>query len=140
MKFRTEIIKPDYDFQITYHDPVFLMGSCFSDNMGSKLRDSKFKVESNPLGIVYNPVSLAKQLAYILDPERLEINQLHQDDGMWHHFDFHGKFSSPKAEKTIEKLSSALGTAHLFLKKSAYLFITFGTATIFRRQDTAEVV
>jgi len=140
MKFRTKIPVQDYPFAISYTDPVFLMGSCFSDNIGTKLHRSKFRVLSNPMGIVYNPLSIARQIEFIIDPKKLKESGLYSNDELWHHFDFHGKFSSPDKLKVLETIQEQLTQSALFLKKSKYLFITFGTANVFYKKDINQVV
>ena len=38
---------------------ILLMGSCFAENMGRRMADAKFRIDINPYGILYNPLSIA---------------------------------------------------------------------------------
>jgi hypothetical protein len=140
MDFRTEIELPDYDFHLSYTSTVTLMGSCFSDHMGRKLERYKFRSQSNPLGISFNPVSIANQLDYILGKRPLDRRDLAFRDGLWHHFDFHGRFSFPDRELAFRKLEESIRLTREVLFRSNVLFITLGTAMVFERRSTGRVV
>lgn len=70
MKLQTviEIEKPD--FKLDYTTRIMLIGSCFVENIGQKLDHFGFQVDINPCGIVYNPLSVAASLNFILDHKR----------------------------------------------------------------------
>ena len=59
MKFHLEYQPPISDYKITHQSEIILIGSCFSDHIGKRLRELKFNVDFNPLGIVFNPKSIA---------------------------------------------------------------------------------
>lgn len=140
MIFMTEVEFPKYNFSIQYSDPICLMGSCFSDHIGSKLLRDKFQVSSNPLGITFNPISLVRQLDYVLDPGTLRMEDLEQGNGLWHHFDFHGRFSNVSKEATFRGILTGLESTREFLFTSGFLFITMGTATVYRHKKSGNVV
>jgi len=140
MTFRTIISTPAFPFRIGYEHRILLMGSCFSDHIGKRLTDSRFLTRSNPLGIVFNPLSLARQFDYLFDPGLLDFSDWKKNDGLWHHFDFHGQFSGPDLEEVHRVLLSRLESTAAFLKGTDYLFLTFGTASVFRWKGTGRVV
>lgn len=47
---------------ITYSDRILMVGSCFSDEVARKLGEHYFRVEANPFGTLYNPVSILHHL------------------------------------------------------------------------------
>jgi hypothetical protein len=116
------------------------MGSCFSDHIGKKLERSKFNTLNNPLGITFNPMSLVHQLDYVLTPGKLKAEQLEYHDGLWHHFDFHGCFSGNQKREVFGKLLEKLHTTNTFISRANYLFLTFGTAIVYKRNATQKVV
>lgn len=140
MKFRTEIELSKFNFSIDYNLPLMLMGSCFSDQMGRRLLINKFNVLSNPLGITFNPISLARQLNYCLDPKLLKKEDWAFRDGLWQHFDFHGRFSGKDKEEVHQRVEKALVNSADYLSRSRALFITFGTANVFVHQLINRVV
>lgn len=71
MKFRTEY-KASHKEELNPERLVFL-GSCFSENIGRKLRECNCEVTINPCGVVYNPASIDKLLALVEEsPENLK--------------------------------------------------------------------
>lgn len=66
MKLFTKLNIPK-GINISYHDSMLSIGSCFADNMGSKLKEGKFKTCSNPFGIIYNPISISHSINRIID-------------------------------------------------------------------------
>jgi hypothetical protein len=140
MKYRTEIDLTKFNFNIDYNQPLVLMGSCFSDHMGKSLLTYKFDALSNPLGISFNPISVARQLNYCLDPSLLKREDWAFHDGLWHHFDFHGRFSGKDREKVHQTLEKALVICADYLSRSRALFITFGTANVYFHREKKMVV
>jgi hypothetical protein len=140
MKFHTEIDFPKYNFNIKYGDRICLMGSCFSDHIGGKLLEAKFNVMNNPLGITFNPASIANQIEYVFNPELIDADQLRKRDGLWHHFDFHGCFSDVDQVSVLERIKKQVLLTRAYFQNSKVLFITFGTATVYKRLETNRVV
>lgn len=60
MNFTTKIPIQKYNHPITYDSKIMLLGSCFAESMGKKFDYFKFQTTTNPFGIIFNPVSLAK--------------------------------------------------------------------------------
>ncbi len=58
------MIKKDIAFpELKYQDEYLLLGSCFSNHIGDRLKFHGFKTEINPLGVVFHPLALATQLS-----------------------------------------------------------------------------
>lgn len=49
-------------WKIRPEDRILLLGSCFSDRIADKLRESYLRVTANPTGTLYNPVSIAHHI------------------------------------------------------------------------------
>ncbi len=62
MEFRTPIQPLNHRGLITHNRPVIMLGSCFSDNIGNRLRNALFDIVINPFGTLYNPASNASAL------------------------------------------------------------------------------
>ena len=67
MNLQTQVVIPKARFDISHHSHMLLMGSCFSENIGNKLKDNKFSVSVNPFGIMYNPISIYNAMCRLLD-------------------------------------------------------------------------
>ena len=63
MKFRTivDIDRPMFD--IGPCEQMLFVGSCFADRIGRLFAADKFRVEVNPFGVMYNPVSILHTVA-----------------------------------------------------------------------------
>jgi len=138
--FRTEVVIEPSKWKIDYESPAIFMGSCFSDHIGGMLSRYKFPVLLNPFGVLYNPISISTALNMVLDQHEIRNEELIKHNHLWHSFYFHGSFSDISPAKTIEKCNYSIRNAHSFLKNAKFLFITFGTAWVFRHKETREIV
>lgn len=130
MNFRTEIKLGTAPFEMNYQHEVMLVGSCFSDHMGDKLKEMKMNVSSNPFGISFNPHSIAHSISRII--ENKEYAAVENFNNLYLSFDHHSSFSSLTKEETLMKINIALHEAHHKLKQANFLFITFGSAWVYR--------
>uniref|UniRef100_UPI00404AF7EE GSCFA domain-containing protein n=2 Tax=Fulvivirga sp. TaxID=1931237 RepID=UPI00404AF7EE len=138
--FRTELhIEPSAN-KIGLQTPILTIGSCFSDNIASKLSDHKMKVLANPFGTVYNPISIFKLLGNASKKEHPKKSSIVENDGLFAHYDFHSSFSKLNEADLTTAINKAVDDTHEFLKKTDYLIITFGTAFVYELDSTAEVV
>ncbi|MBQ6561489.1 MAG: GSCFA domain-containing protein, partial [Paludibacteraceae bacterium] len=67
MDFRTLVNVKPFAKKMTYDSKAVSLGSCFSTEMGNRLLDRKYDVLLNPLGIAFNPMSIAMQIEKSLD-------------------------------------------------------------------------
>lgn len=138
--FRTILHPSVSEFNISHKHAMMMLGSCFTDHIGSMLQEYKFEVLSNPFGVLYNPASLARSLQMILKPEKIEKANLIHHNSQWHALDFHGSFSAPQPEKVIEQCNTAIALTHNFLKNADVLFLTFGTAWVYEWTANSQIV
>lgn len=123
-----------------HSDKMMLIGSCFSDNIGAKLRDAMMQVEVNPFGTIFNPLSIAGAINKIIDDETIAGIELFMSNGVWNCYDFHSRFSMASKEAALERMNRSISTAHEHLAQCKSLVVTLGTAVVYRRRDTGEVV
>lgn len=68
MQFRTEISPlPGLRGSISHSTPVWTIGSCFADNIGDRMLSEGFDIEVNPLGTLYNPLSMLNSVATLAE-------------------------------------------------------------------------
>ena len=139
-KFRTEIQLTESEFKISHSDKILFTGSCFTENIGAKLQYYGFHSHINPFGILYNPVSVKKSIQLLVDKKEFTKKDLFQNEGMWHSFYHHSRFSSNEINESLFKINQEITQAHSFLKKNTYLFVTFGTARVYRLVKNDEIV
>lgn len=58
MEFQTLVNVLPSAWKIGPCESMILVGSCFADEIGQRLRDDQFRVIVNPYGVMYNPVSI----------------------------------------------------------------------------------
>lgn len=105
--FRTEVDVPGWPehTEMGYGDSFFLLGSCFSDNVGERLGRAKLKTAVNPShGLLFSPLSAAASLdrmvsgtAYSEDEEGVVFSE---GKGLWCSLDHHSTFSSSSRYQT----------------------------------------
>ncbi len=140
MDFRTKIGITPSSLKITYDHPVMFIGSCFSSYIGSKMAEGHMPVMINPSGTVYNPVSVISTLDTVLTRRWYKQEDIFFHNGMWHSFDHYAEFSGDDPEKVLEKINNNMQKAYSFIKNSGFLFITFGTARVYRYRKTGRIV
>ncbi len=140
MVFRTTFtIDPSGD-RISYNTPVMFIGSCFANEMGGKMSEGKMDILVNPAGVVYNPVSVGNTLKMLVENKIFQAKDLYTYKGISLSFSHYTDFTSENALQVLSKINMATERSAHFLKRAGILFITFGTARIFRFNETGQVV
>ena len=140
MEFRTIIKTGENRGLITHNEPIMLMGSCFSDNIGQRMRTAMMNVDINPFGTIYNPLSIASSLKRLVEKRPVDGNDIFQAGGLWNSFLFHSRFSKSDKMRAIEGMNQRIESAHNHLKHARVLILTLGTAMVYRLRATNTVV
>lgn len=125
---------------ISHQDAILLLGSCFTENIGEKLIHSKFKVNINPFGIIYNPISISNSLTRILNNESYTEEDLSVYNGKFFSFDHHGSFSSFNKAECSAKINNEITCAHQHLKETKTIVVTLGTAWVYENIENKKLV
>ena len=140
MKWNTPIkINPLPDL-INHRDHILSIGSCFAEQMALFFQKRKIRVLSNPSGIVYNPLSIARLLENLMEERMVFREELFFRDGLYHHYQFHGSYSGTNADEVAEKMNASLKSASAQLRNSRFLILTLGTSWVYREKEMGEVV
>ena len=115
MDFRTEIKTKNADFRISHKDRILLLGSCFSQNMNTRLRLPAFKA-LNPFGALYNPLSVLASVKLLLQDGPYDESNLFYQNEMWHSYDFHSDYSGIDKASCLEKINGCLEQGRDFLR------------------------
>jgi len=136
MEFRLEFTPRPFSSRISHQHRLFLIGSCFTENIGSKLKQLKFSVLENPNGILFNPVSIIKSLgSYIENRQYKEADLFYQNES-WNSWEHHSRFSHPDKNTCLQMINQSQQAAHQFLKKADWLLITVGSAFVYEIQTS----
>lgn len=134
------VVKIDKELNINYNSKILMFGSCFSEHIGNRLQFLKFSVENNPLGILFNPFSISQTIQRIIQNNPFSETDLFEHEGVWNSFSLHSEFADLSPKQFLENANQRLIETHCFLRDCDYLFITLGTAWIYRRIETGEIV
>ncbi len=140
MKFRTEISLSPNDWKISHKDHLLLLGSCFAENIGEKLKKSGFQSDVNPFGVLYNPISVASGLESLLSGKIYSEKDLFEHNGLYSSFSHHSKFSALTASGCLENINQRMLFSTGFLRKASVLIITFGTSYVYRFRKSGQVI
>jgi len=140
MEFRTIIKTDENRGLISHNEPTMLIGSCFSDNIGQRMRSAMMNVDINPFGTIYNPLSIATSITRLANNQPVEGGDLFQLGGLWNSFLFHSRFSKTDKTRAIEGMNNRISAAHEHLQNARTIIITLGTAMVYRLRTTSEVV
>ena len=130
MKFRTEYEASKAPFTLDPDKPIVLVGSCFSQNIAKKMEDHSWKAV-NPLGTLYNPLSICLAIDMMLDTEkgmkRFE-RSLFQANGVWNSENFDSSFSSKDKDDCLDEFKIRRRIFDETLREGGMLIVTFGTS------------
>ncbi|MFT5822816.1 MAG: hypothetical protein ACI8ZM_004073 [Crocinitomix sp.] len=139
MKFRTGVkIEQNKGF-ITHQNKLMSIGSCFASNIGAYLNVRQFNIEQVQFGIQFNPISIERNI-------RDAISGTVDDNlivGRDEHF-YHYNFSANHFAKSQATLTNLLRNVQIDftqgLEECDRLFLTFGTAWVYRIIEQNEIV
>lgn len=141
MQFRTEISPlPDLRGAIDHSSRVWTIGSCFADNIGDRMLAEGFDIEVNPLGTLYNPLSILNSIAALVEGKVYTPADFFPHEGKFRSYDFHSIYSRPTAEEAAELVNSRLTQLREGLPQLSTLILTFGSARCFRLKSTGQAV
>ncbi|CAC9975177.1 GSCFA domain-containing protein [Flavobacterium panici] len=139
MQFRTQIPISKSNNPIDYNSKILSVGSCFAENMAEKFDYFKFQNETNPFGIIFNPVSIEKLFSRVCKEELFTEKDVFFHNERWHSFEVHSDLSNADRQELLETLNKAVTETNKKLKEATHIIITFGTSWIYRNIESTEI-
>ncbi|MBN1115959.1 MAG: GSCFA domain-containing protein, partial [Bacteroidales bacterium] len=139
-QLQTPVKIPSPGFAINYLDSLFLLGSCFAENIGLKLYEHKFNCQVNPFGVLYNPASIAQSIQSLMHRTEYTKDDLLKHNNIWLSFDHYTLFSKPDEKECLEGINKSFNLAKNKLKQAKTLILTFGTSAVYRFKKTGRIV
>ena len=140
MQFRTQIPLSKSNNPIDYNSKVLSFGSCFAENMADKFDYFKFQNETNPFGIIFNPVSIEKVIERTVNEKEFTEKDVFFHNERWHSFEVHSDLSNSDRQELLETLNKAISETNKQLKEATHIIITYGTSWIYRNLESDEIV
>jgi len=125
---------------ISYTDNILLTGSCFTEHISDRLHQHKFKVLSNPHGILFNPLSVATTINSYVDEKQYHSDDLFELNELWNSWDHHTRFSHTNVHAALEGINRSQQEASAFIKKADWVIITLGSAFQYYLKETGKPV
>ena len=140
MNFSTKITIPKSDAPISHHSKVLLLGSCFTENIGSKLDFFKFQNLTNPFGIIFNPVSIENLVFRALTDDEFSEKDIFYHEGVWKCFAVHSDLNNGNKDEFLNLLNQTLHDFKNYISSATHFIITLGTAWIYKTVSENNVV
>lgn len=141
MNLQTQIpLKKQNRNLINHQSNIFLLGSCFSDNIGDKLDYHKFKTVQNPFGILFHPIAIENLIEAAINNKTFSNKDLIYQNERWHCFYAHSRLSSTTEKLLLNKLNSAVSITNKKLKEATHITITLGTSWVYRFIESDKIV
>jgi len=140
MNFTTQIPIPKSNTPIDYNSKIVSLGSCFAENMGNKFEYFKFQIETNPFGIIFNPVSIDKIIERVVGEKAFTEEDIFFYNERWHSFEVHSDLSHADKEQFLENLNQIFKATRQHLIDSTHIIITYGTSWVYRKIESDSIV
>ncbi len=140
MKLQTLVEIPVLPQKINIKDKLIFAGSCFADNMGEQFSMYKFNALVNPFGVLYNPMSVKSMFDLALGNDKMGEGDYVESEDLLHSFLHHSSFSDVSRQSLDDKIFEQSSNLLQFIKEADVLFLTWGTAWVFRYLKTRRVV
>ncbi|MDE6381075.1 MAG: GSCFA domain-containing protein, partial [Muribaculaceae bacterium] len=134
MKFRTEYQAKQSDRLLNPEEPAVLIGSCFTDNIGERMRSCRWCGYPNITGTLFNPSSIAKTIRLAAEWKKpLEIidDSLAQRDRLWITWLSDSGCTTYSKNETKDRIFNRLLRLRERLSEAKTLIVTFGTSWIY---------
>ena len=140
MKFRTEIEVQPLKATIDYNTKIFAIGSCFATNIAVRLAQAKFRVETSPTGILFNPASIARTLTAFATNKAADPARIVARGEEWVSLDCHSELIGRTEEEALNLWQNAISEGYSALQSADCVVITLGTAWVYKHNATGEIV
>lgn len=135
MKLTTEIINKKTSVSLSLEDRVTVLGSCFADEIGTRLADAGFDTLVNPFGTLYNPASIASAVGRLASGTPFtedDCVEMGAGAGLICSYSHHTSFARPTAEEFLEYANARLAEASGFWQGCSKVIVTLGSSAVWR--------
>ena len=140
MEFSTKItITPSSNLILHQHN-LWLIGSCFTENIGNLLKQHQFQTYQNSHGIIYNPISIFKAINEVDNNKKYAEKDLLQNNELYVSLNHHGKFSGLEINTVLSAINNEIEIANTHFKKSDFVVITLGTSFVYEFVEEQKIV
>ena len=131
MKFQTQIFLEKKTPTIDYNSKVFLLGSCFAENIADKFTYYKFQSKVNPLGVMFHPLAILDLLKRAQNRTDFTEKDIFFSNGYWQSYSAHSRLNNQSKKDIISDLNSAVLSTKTQLMAASHVVLTFGSAWVY---------
>ena len=131
MKLQTQISLEKKTPAIDYDSKLFLLGSCFAENIADKFSYYKFQNKVNPLGVMFHPLAILDLLKRAQNRANYNEKDLFFSNGYWQSYSAHSHLKNPSQKEIILDLNSAVLSTKTQLMDASHVILTLGTAWVY---------
>jgi len=140
MQFRTQIPIPLSNFPIDYNSGVVSLGSCFAENIGAKFDYYKFRCTTNPFGVIFNIVSIARILERAVQSEYFTDADVFFFNERWNCYEVHSGLSHSDKVQFLQNLNALLDRTRTDLLQATHVIFTLGTSWAYQHITSGKIV
>ena len=136
--FRTVVDLPQWPFRMFPADGFVFLGSCFAQHVGSRFADYGIQAMVNPLGVLYNPLSIERVIMQTAQPCVEPF--VFQYEGQFRCWLAGTQHIADTAEGCAAQIRATLSELKHEIENARYVFITLGTNVVYRHKQLDAVV
>ena len=131
MKLQTQISLDQKTPAIDYNSKLFLLGSCFAENIAGKFSYYKFQNKVNPLGVLFHPLAILDLLKRAQNRTDFTEKDIFFSNGYWQSYSAHSRLNNQSKKDIISDLNSAVVSTKTQLMAASHVVLTFGSAWVY---------
>lgn len=142
MNFFTTFYVPNIDpiHSIDYQSKIVSIGSCFADNIADKMSFYKFRIQSNPFGVMFHPLAIENIFRRAYNYEIFTEKELFFLNGVWRCFQVHSECNHIDSQIMLDTLNEKLRSFRKSISNATHIIITLGTAWVYHHLDSNQIV
>ncbi|WP_268124045.1 GSCFA domain-containing protein [Roseivirga pacifica] len=138
--FRTPIAPFNSRFKINHKNSLLAIGSCFSETIGSRLKNNKFDIAINPYGTLFNPLSIFNVLEMGLTESMLPEHTIVKQNDVFLSHSLHSSIKAESVKALQEQVQQTNASVSARLKTADVLILTLGSAWVYEMKTTDQLV
>lgn len=143
IRLQTPVTDTECTVGISFSNKIMMIGSCFSDNIGTMLKNYGFDVCVNPFGTLYNPASICQSIRRLINCDKFtsqDCVEIGAGDCRICSFSHHTSFARADKDEFLNNANQRLEEASAFFKSCNKVIITLGTAWCYRHIERDIIV
>lgn len=124
--------------KIEHGDSIVQLGSCFSTQMTFWFKRAGFQVLDNPLGVIFHPIPLAKQILLVFG--KAELSEFVQKEDVFVSYDASSTLYAMSSSGLKNQIQEQLQILRTSLSRAKLLVVTLGSAHGYRLNTSGNIV